>query len=244
MERVLPDRDECHGDRQTRTQDPWIQFWHDAQFVANRDTLALTESCDNHEMGAEFESSSHADSNSSVGDCEAHVQWMCTVQGGGGGAAPAGIGAPLLPGGNSSAGGSVAGELATTQHSIQDSLVESTSRVQNLKSFRLTTVSIVMFSWALLIIGVQHCSFMLIGPDGTDPDAYSGLGLYSRAVYFEGSVVGCISYPAETKSLMDQSFHVARIFGAVAATLMTTVLILATIQLFVNVAREEIWFLI
>lgn len=74
--------------------------------------------------------------------------------------------------------------------------------------------------------------------------SFTGIGLFKRSVYNSGKYLGCIEYPDKTKRDFDPVFLTSRVFAAVAAMLMTVVVILNVVQLFFNCAKEEIWIVI
>jgi len=110
--------------------------------------------------------------------------------------------------------------------------------------FRILLAFLFTFCWTVCIAGVERCSFILVGPVGGSLADFSGVGFFKRAVYSDGEVVGCIEYPDETKSEFDRVFLASRVFASVAALLMTVVWLLNAAQLFVNTAKEEMWFVI
>jgi hypothetical protein len=85
---------------------------------------------------------------------------------------------------------------------------------------------------------------MLVGPHNGTNSEFTGFGLYTRAIYNQGHLIGCIHYPANTQQALDQPFQTGRVFGAVSAFLMTFILLLHIIQIFIKYANDEIWLVI
>ena len=127
-----------------------------------------------------------------------------------------------------------------THQSQQESLVSRVG-VQNLKSFRFLTILLLATCWAISIVGVKRCTLLLVGPEDGDRSDFSGLGLFSRAAYHNGEIIGCLAYPDEAKENFDSSFQVSRVFGAITAFLLTIVFFLSALQLFTQYAKDEIW---
>ena len=130
-----------------------------------------------------------------------------------------------------------------TGHSMQDT-VEGAVSLQSLKSFRLLTMFLLATSWAISVVGVNRCTLFLVGPEGGERSDFSGLGLFSRAAYHKGRIIGCLAYPDEATEHFDSNFQMSRVFGSIAAFLMSAVFALACLQLFIRVARDEIWLVI
>ena len=124
--------------------------------------------------------------------------------------------------------------------SVQESLTSKLG-IQSLKSFRLVFTCLVAIAWIASVIGVQNCTFMLVGPSEGEKSDYSALGLFSRATYYKGELIGCLAYPDEAISRFDQSFQSSRIFGTITAFLMTSVFTMSFTLLFVQIAKDEIW---
>ena len=93
--------------------------------------------------------------------------------------------------------------------------------VQNVRSFRILMMTLVTIAWAVSVIGVHHCTFILVGPSAGERGDFSGLGLFSRAAYYKGDLIGCLAYPDETTSRFDQAFQAARTFGVMTALIMS-----------------------
>ncbi|GKY90953.1 hypothetical protein MPSEU_000068100 [Mayamaea pseudoterrestris] len=110
--------------------------------------------------------------------------------------------------------------------------------------FRITLLCLFLVSWLLSIIGVQRCTFMLVGPSNGSQDNFSGVGLFSRGVYYRGKLIGCVDYPHATRMDFDAPFQAGRIFGGVTAFLMTFICLLKLWQVFAHRARREIWLMI
>ena len=129
----------------------------------------------------------------------------------------------------------------SNHHSVQESLVSTFGPLYK-PLFRISVYSLVVFSWILSVVSVRHCTFVLVGFVEDNRDSDLGIGLYSRAAYLDDEIIGCLSYPEDARDTFDPPFQVARVFGVVATLLMTVVLLLFTLQLFVQIAKEEIWF--
>lgn len=116
--------------------------------------------------------------------------------------------------------------------------------VKGLRIFRLVVLALFIFFWAVSVTGAQRCSFMTAKPQDSSSSSY-GLGLFTQPAYAEdGSILGCVAYPDAMKDTFDPPFLAARVFGAVAAMLATIVLLINLLLLFVNVAKEEAWFVV
>jgi hypothetical protein len=116
--------------------------------------------------------------------------------------------------------------------------------LQDLTTFRFILLSLFLFSWAVSIAGVSRCSFFMIGPAGDDISHYTGMGLFSRAIYYDGQVMGCVDYSSQMKDDFDPVFVAGRVFGVITAFFMTIVLMLVLLQVFVERYRVEMWFLV
>ena len=101
-------------------------------------------------------------------------------------------------------------------------------------------------SWAFTTVGVTDCTFMLVGIDGQDRDDMSGLGLFNRAFYKNGDILGCIAYSPTGNTTFDGPFHIGRAFGVMALIFITTSLISFIIVhgfLKGSPAKEIIWWI-
>ena len=112
------------------------------------------------------------------------------------------------------------------------------------RSFRIILLALFVVCWTLTIVGANRCTLMLVGPSDGSQGRFSGVGLFSRAVYYRGNVIGCVAYPETTKVAFDSPFQTGRVFGAVTAFLMTFICVLKLSQIFVDRARTEIWLVI
>jgi hypothetical protein len=116
--------------------------------------------------------------------------------------------------------------------------------LQDLTTFRFILLSLFLFSWAVSVAGVSRCSFLMVGPAGEDISHFAGMGLFSRAIYYDGQVMGCVDYSSQMKDDFDPVFVAGRVFGVITAFFMTVVLILVILQVFVDRYRVEMWFLV
>jgi hypothetical protein len=67
--------------------------------------------------------------------------------------------------------------------------------IQDLAVFRLTTVLLIGIVWIASLIGVRRCTFLEKGFDSEDQSNFSGLGLYSQAIYDDDDdFLGCVAY--------------------------------------------------
>ena len=131
----------------------------------------------------------------------------------------------------------------SSQQSAQESLA-STIGIQSRTSFRLATMGLTTVVWIISVFGVHHCTYMLVGPAGGDKSDFSGLGLFSRAAYYKEDLIGCLAYPEKTVDRFDQSFQTGRTFGVISALLVSLIFVLTVLQLFVRLAKDEIWLVI
>ena len=129
---------------------------------------------------------------------------------------------------------------------LDDSASTATSTVglQSITTFRFVFVSLVFFAWAVSIAGVQRCSFLMVGPVGEDISHYRGLGLFTRAMYYDGQVLGCLAYPDHLQTDFDSAFLASQVFGSFAALLLTVVLLVMILQFFLDRARRELWLVV
>jgi hypothetical protein len=137
---------------------------------------------------------------------------------------------------------SVSEDSVHTTTSIHESLVSSTD-LQKRKGLQLITFTMILLTWIISLVGVQRCTFLLVGPIGGGPSDYTGIGLYTRASYNADEMIGCLAYPDSVNDGFDAAFQAARAFGAVTALLMTTVLLLSLVQLFTHAGSEKVWYI-
>jgi hypothetical protein len=128
-----------------------------------------------------------------------------------------------------------------TTTSIHESIATTSTEFQQRKGLQLITFTMISLSWAVSLIGVQRCTFILIGPIGGGTNDYTGIGLYTRASYNVDEMIGCLAYPDSVSNSFDTTFQAARAFGVVTALLMTIVLLLSLIRLFTHVGSEKTW---
>jgi hypothetical protein len=137
---------------------------------------------------------------------------------------------------------------AATTVSVHSNLSQesttSTLGLQTLHCFRIFVHSLFVLSWMLAVLGVQQCTFLLVGPAQGSQEHFSGIGLFSRAVYYRGDVIGCIDYPEATRADFDSPFQTGRVFGVITTFLMTFICLLNMMQVFVGTAKDEVWLLI
>jgi len=137
--------------------------------------------------------------------------------------------------------------ISDSQQQIDHKRIIVTS-IQDLPSFRLVTVALMMVACAVSVMSVNRCSFLLIGPrQGSiyvSTRVFSDKGLFSQAIDdISGEFIGCVAFSSQTASEFDGAFRTGRAFGAITTMLLTTVLVLATAQLFCHAAlRRKIWY--
>ncbi|GAX10755.1 hypothetical protein FisN_14Lh275 [Fistulifera solaris] len=121
------------------------------------------------------------------------------------------------------------------------SVAENELSIQHLRSFRFLTMLLVTIAWIVSIVGTSRCTLLLVGPkDGTRAD-YAGLGLFSRAAYDDSNLIGCLAYPKYATNDFDAAFQASRVFGAIAAFLLSAIFLLCSTLLFFQRAKDEIW---
>ena len=132
--------------------------------------------------------------------------------------------------------------VVSEQFSVQDSLMSiATGGLQTSAKLRFGLIGLFFLSWLLSVLGIRNCTFVMLGSEEASFATYMGVGLFSRAYYIDNEFVGCIEHSDERKEDFDPLFHVSRVFGAVAALLMSAVLLVGILQLFTNLARVETW---
>lgn len=135
-----------------------------------------------------------------------------------------------------------------TSHTSTDQIVgnvyQRDTGLQNQRSFRFMILFLLLTSWAISIAGIRRCTMFLVGPTEGLRSDYSGLGLFNRAAYYKGTIIGCLAYPEQIQQHFDPVFQISRVFGAITSFLMTAILVLAIVLLFANVAKDEIWLFI
>jgi hypothetical protein len=117
----------------------------------------------------------------------------------------------------------------------------STIGTHHRNKLRLLSFGLVLAAWSISLVGIQRCTFILVGLRETGKSNYSGLGLFSRAVYYNGEILGCVAYPDEVRGDFDSVFQASRAFGVFTVLLLTTVTILFCLQLFTNKAKSPVW---
>ena len=122
-----------------------------------------------------------------------------------------------------------------------DTTNSKSSAIHGLRSFRFTLVALFSFAWAGTLAAVDRCTLISVGPTGAPSSQYASIGLFTRAVTDNGTFIGCIAFPNNSKVEFDQSFNTSRVFGGVTSFLMTFVYLLILFLLFVKTAKEEIW---
>ena len=133
------------------------------------------------------------------------------------------------------------------QSNQQRSSIHIVTSIQELTSFRLITVALLVVACSVSVVGVNRCTFLLVGPRQgslTTSSTFTGKGLFSQAIHdINGDFLGCVAYSSQTISEFDAAFRTGRAFGAITALFMTTALVLGTVQLFCHSAlRKRIWF--
>lgn len=123
------------------------------------------------------------------------------------------------------------------------------SSIQEIPSFRLVTVALILVACAVSVVGVNRCTFLLIGTWQGDENensasVFPGKGLFSQAIHdVNGDFLGCVAYSSQTVAEFDAAYKSGRAFGALTTLMLTTVLVLATAQLFCHTAmRLRIWY--
>lgn len=126
---------------------------------------------------------------------------------------------------------------------IPRSLQRPARSPQQEKWFRMGIFASIVTAWAISLVGVRHCTFMLIGPIGGNKSDYSGIGLYTRASYDGDDITGCLSYPDNARDAFDFYFELARACGAIAASFMSAAVLLHLVHLFGRRATEVTWYI-
>jgi hypothetical protein len=126
-------------------------------------------------------------------------------------------------------------------HASQDS-PEHFACIQDLAVFRLTTVLLIGIVWVASLIGVRRCTFLEKGFDAEDQSNFSGLGLYSQAIYEDDDFLGCVAYSSTEVKDFDGSFRTARAFGAMTALLTSVIALLSLLQLFQRRYLQQCWY--
>jgi len=70
------------------------------------------------------------------------------------------------------------------------------------------------------------------------------MGIFTRAVYHEGEMLGCLAYPKEALDTFSGAFKASRVFGTVAALFTSLVLVCGVLQLFTTIAKDTVWYAI
>jgi len=194
---------------------PLFVYWSEEHYIAGRDTVAIGEM-----NRPEFVSSQD-------------IFDRASSQGSDAGVGEDGAGDLVFP--NSQ--GSV-----FSQVSVQDSLVSSTQNmVHRYSSFRFALLGTFGLAWLLSVLGIRHCTFLLVGREEQHTDMYMGVGLYTRAFYVGDDNVGCIAHSDANKSHFDGYFQASRVLGAVASLLLCVAFLVGIAQLFSNLAKVELW---
>jgi len=122
-----------------------------------------------------------------------------------------------------------------------DTTNSNSSGMHGLRTFRFILVTLFSFAWAGTLAAVDRCTLISVGLTGAPSSQYAAIGLFTRAVTDNGTFIGCIAFPDNSKVEFDQSFNTSRVFGGVTSFLMTFVFLLILFLLFVKTAKEEIW---
>jgi hypothetical protein len=133
--------------------------------------------------------------------------------------------------------------VLSDQPSIQESMMIALS-LQRSKAFRYSVVAMIVLMWSLTIFGVRRCTFIDVSAKADPNSQKFGMGIFSRAVYQEGEMLGCLAYQDEAKGDFSFGFKVSRVAGTIAAFLMTAVLLCGVLQLFTTIAKELGWLFI
>lgn len=128
-----------------------------------------------------------------------------------------------------------------THHRTTNGLDNNGVGFQGMIGFRLVLLALFTCAWAVTVAGVSGCTFIMVGLSGGAEINLSGIGLFTRSVYEDDHMIGCLAYPQDVKIGFDQVFLASRVFGTVSAMLMSVVYILHVSQIFVHGAKEEIW---
>jgi hypothetical protein len=121
------------------------------------------------------------------------------------------------------------------------SVAENELSIQHLRSFRFLTMLLVTVAWIVSIVGTSRCTLLLVGPKGGSRADYAGLGLFSRAAYDDSNLIGCLAYPKYASNDFDAAFQASRVFGAIAAFLLSAIFFLYNLLLFFKRAKDEMW---
>ena len=115
--------------------------------------------------------------------------------------------------------------------------------VQKSLYFRWLMICMILLTWTLTIFSIRRCTFIMVSAK-EDPLQKFGMGIYSRAVYHESDMLGCLTYPEEAKVEFNGAFRAAQTFGTFATVLMSLVVLAGLLQLFTIAAKETVWFLV
>lgn len=113
--------------------------------------------------------------------------------------------------------------------------------VQDLLSFRLATATLTVIAWVVSLVGIRRCTF-LEAPTDIYQSSFAALGLFSQAVYDEGTFLGCVSYPPNVIGQFDSAFRTARAFGTMTTMLTTGYIFLFAIQFVSTKLVRQCWY--
>lgn len=199
---------------------PMFTVWSDDLFTVNKDTLVVEH------VGSFPEFFSHEDAErlaeTNAAPCTDIIE-MEIVNG-----------QPQLVHGSRS--------VFSEQPSIQESLM-TTINVQRSRCFRYMILFMIILTWALTIFSIRRCTFVMVSATA-DPSQKFGMGVFARAVYHEGNMLGCLAYPEDVLDEFSGAFKASRVFGTIAALLMSFVLVCGVLQLFTTIAKDVVWFVI
>lgn len=200
---------------------PMFQLWSDELFTINKDTLAVESTGSLPEFMSHEDARRNAEGHAS--DCAASVDVM---------ELEVVDGQPRFAQSSPS--------VFSEQASIQDSLL-TTVNVQRSRCFRYMMLVMITLAWALSIFSVRRCTLIMVSSKEDVSSQKFGMGIFSRAVYHEGNMLGCLVYPEQALETLSGAFKASRVFGTVAALLMSLVLVCGILQLFSTIAKDPIW---
>lgn len=208
-------------------EQPTFTIWSDDLFTINKDTLAseLNGTC------TEF--LSHEDARKIAGqnataaaDCAASVDLM---------EMEVVDGEPRFV--------HTSPSVFSEQPSVQESLMANIN-VQRSTCFRYMILIMISIAWVLSIVSIRRCTLIMVSSKADESSQKFGMGIFTRAVYHEGEMLGCLAYPEEALDTFSGAFKASRVFGTVAALLMSLVLVCGVLQLFTTIAKDSVWYAI
>ena len=202
-------------------QQPMFTIWSDDLFTINKDTLAVEYNGSFPEFFSHEDARRIAEANAS--DCAASVDMM---------EMEVVDGQPQFA--------QTSPSVFSEQPSIQESLL-TTINVQRSTCFRYMILIMITLAWALSIFSIQRCTLIMVSSKAAATSQKFGMGIFTRAVYHDGNMLGCLAYPEEALKTFSGAFKASRVFGTIAALLMSLVLVCGVLQLFTTIAKDAIW---